>query len=153
METVVGCGRLVTNDFDQILSFVNPSLALIDSRSVCGIEHLKQAAVLSLSSHNGGFNLSKDKSTEVLLYLTFQRQISKALKLAGIKDDTKSIAWVSFGELPANLSDIVNEDSSVLSISKYNFPELASDIAPNLEDSVKQKIVMTRTATLPVQPR
>ena len=74
METVVGCGRLVTNDFDQILSFVNPSLALIDSRSVCGIEHLKQAAILSLSSHSGGFNLSKDKSTEVLLYLTFQRQ-------------------------------------------------------------------------------
>ena len=60
---------------------------------------------------------------------------------------------MSFGELPTNLSDIVNEDSSVLSISKYNFLELASDIAPNLEDSIKQKIVMTRTATLPVQPR
>ena len=72
---------------------------------------------------------------------------------AGIQDDTKSIAWVSFGELPANLSDIVNEDSSVISISKYNFLKLASDIAPNLEDSVKQKIVMTRTASLPVQPR
>ena len=75
------------------------------------------------------------------------------MKLAGIKDDTKSIAWVSFGELPTNLSDIVKKDSSVLSISKYNFLELASDISPNLEDSVKQKIVMTRTATLPVQPR
>ena len=75
------------------------------------------------------------------------------MKLAGIKDDTKSIAWVSFGELPTNLSDIVKKDSSVLSISKYNFLELASDISPNLEDSAKQKIVMTRTATLPVQPR
>ena len=78
METLVGCGRLVTNDSDQILSFVNPNLALIDSRSVCGIEHLKQAATLSLSSHRGGYNLSKDKSTEVLLYLTFQ---GKYLKL------------------------------------------------------------------------
>ena len=67
MKIEVGSGYLKTNDLDQILSFVNPNLALVDSRSVCGIEHLRQAATLSLSSHDNIFNLSKDKSTEVLL--------------------------------------------------------------------------------------
>ena len=81
MKLTVGCGNLRTNDLDKILSFVTSNLTIVDSKSVCGIEHLYQAATLSLSSHDNGFNLSKDKSTEVLLYLTSLRQISKALKL------------------------------------------------------------------------
>ena len=153
METVVGCGRLVTNDFDHILSFVNPSLALIDSRSVCGIEHLKQAAFLSLSSHSNGFNLSKDKSTEVLLYLTFQRQILKALKLGGVNKNTKGVGWVSFGEVSSDLSQIITEDDSVISIDNYDFSNLAKDVDINLDNELKQKIIMTRTAVLPVLPR
>jgi len=153
VELAVGCGRLVTNDLDQILSFVNSNLALADSRSICGIEHLRQAAKLSLSSHDNGFNLSKDKSTEVLLYLTSLRQISKALKLAGVNERTKSVGWVYFGDSPPDLSDIVEEDDSAITIQNYNFSTLAKDIDINLSDEMKQKIVMTRTAILPVQPR
>ena len=153
MKLVVGCGRLMTNDLDKILSFVTSNLTLVDSRSVCGIEHLNQAATLSLSSHNNGFNLSKDKSTEVLLYLTSLRQISKALKLAGINKDTKAVGWVYFGESSPDLSEIIVEDDSVISIKSYDFSNLAKDIDVTLEDQIKQKIIMTRTAILPVQPR
>ena len=153
MKLVVGCGRLMTSDLDKILSFVTSNLTLVDSRSVCGIEHLNQAATLSLSSHNNGFNLSKDKSTEVLLYLTSLRQISKALKLAGINKDTKAVGWVYFGESSPDLSEIIVEDDSVISIKSYDFSNLAKDIDVTLEDQIKQKIIMTRTAILPVQPR
>ena len=153
MKLVVGCGRLMTSDLDKILSFVNSNLTLVDSKSVCGIEHLHQAATLSLSSHNNGFNLSKDKSTEVLLYLTSLRQISKALKLAGINKDTKAVGWVYFGESSPDLSEIIVEDDSVISIKSYDFSNLAKDIDVTLEDQIKQKVIMTRTAILPVQPR
>ena len=153
MKLTVGCGRLKTSDLDKILSFVTSNLTLVDSRSVCGIEHLNQAATLSLSSHNNGFNLSKDKSTEVLLYLTSLRQISKALKLAGINKDTKAVGWVYFGESSPDLSEIIVEDDSVISIKSYDFSNLAKDIDVTLEDQIKQKVIMTRTAILPVQPR
>ena len=153
MKLVVGCGRLMTSDLDKILSFVNSNLTLVDSKSVCGIEHLHQAATLSLSSHNNGFNLSKDKSTEVLLYLTSLRQISKALKLAGINKDTDAVGWVYFGDSSPELSEIIIEDDSVISIKNYDFSNLAKDIDISLDDHVKQKIIMTRTAILPVQPR
>tara|TARA_E500000081_G_C5858523_1_gene229605 strand:- start:4 stop:465 length:462 start_codon:yes stop_codon:yes gene_type:complete len=149
----VGSGYLKTNDLDQILSFVNPNLALVDSRSVCGIEHLRQAATLSLSSHDNIFNLSKDKSTEVLLYLTFQRQILKALKLGGVNKNTKGVGWVSFGEVSPDLSQIITEDDSVISIDNYDFSNLAKDVDINLDNELKQKIIMTRTAVLPVLPR
>jgi len=149
----VGSGHLKTNDLDQILSFVNPNLALIDSRSVCGIEHLRQAATLSLSSHDNNFNLSKDKSTEVLLYLTFQRQILKALKLGGVNENTKDVGWVSFGDVSSDLSQIITVNDSVISIDNYDFSKLAKDVDINLDNELKQKIIMTRTAVLPVLPR
>ena len=153
MKITVGCGHLKTDDLDQILSFVSPNLAILDSRSVCGIEHLHQAATLSLSSHNNGFNLSKDKSTEVLLYLTFQRQISKALSLSGVNKTTKNVGWVSFGKASIDLSEIITEDDSVISIQNYDFYKLAKDVHISLDNHRKQKIIMTRTAVLPVLPR
>ena len=153
MKFTVGCGILKSGDLDKILSFVTPNLAIVDSRSVCGIEHLHQAAALAFSSHDNGFNLSKDKSTEVLLYLTSLRQISKSLKLAGINKTTKSVGWVFFGESPPDLSEIILEDESAISIKNYDFSNLANDINVNLDNFVKQKIIMTRTAILPVHSR
>ena len=153
VKLTFGCGHLRTNNLDEILSHVNSNLAITDSRSVCGIEHLHQAATLSLSSHDSGFNLSKDKSTEVLLYLTSQRQISKALELAGVNKDTIAVGWVHFGNSAPDLSKIIIEDDLVISIKNYDFSNLAKDIDSSLDDQIKQKIIMTRTATLPVQPR
>ena len=153
MEPIVGCGRLNTKNFDNILSFVNPNFALVDSRSICGIEHLQQAARLSSVAHISGYNLSNDKSTEVLLYLTAQRQISKALKLAGISEDTIGIGWVSFEPVVKDFFKIVDSDDSVVSISNFDFSRFSDDLLTNLDNNLKQKIVMTRTATLPVQPR
>ncbi len=153
METIVGGGYLKTNNLDEILLVVNPNFALVDSKSVCGIEHLSQAGRLSLVSHSNGFNLSKDKSTEVLLYLTAQRQISKALKLAGVTSKTKSVGWVSFGAVPSKLLSMVKTDVSVLSSNNFDYSNFAKDIDKNFDNDLKQKIIMTRTASLPTQTR
>lgn len=155
MEPKVGSGCIKTEDIEELKDLINPNFALINASSVCGLLHLRQAAYLSENAHTGNYNLAKDKSTEVLLYLTGQRQISKAIELGGINNTHKSVAWVSFGELPSKLSELVSLDSSVISHDNFDFSVLDLDekLASKLSSTEKQKMIMTRTATLPVKPR
>jgi len=71
--------------------------------------------------------------------------------LAGISASTKSIAWVSFSSIPSNFMDVVKLDEEVISPSAFDFSRF--NIEENFDINLKQKIVMTRTAILPVQPR
>ena len=149
MELIVGCGRLKTNKIEEIKLLIGPNFALINPKVVCGKIHLQQAAYLAANAHQGNFNLANDKSTEVLLYLTAQRQISKAIKIGGINDGIDCVAWVSFGETPTTLSKLVESDESVIDISNFDSSNFNSEIS-----LVKlQKVVMTKTATLSVQSR
>ena len=110
MKLTVGCGRLKTKKIEDLKSLIGPNFALVNPKVVCGKFHLQQAAYLSASAHEGNYNLANDKSTEVLLYLTAQRQISKAIKIGGINDGIDCVAWVSFGEIPKALSKLVESD-------------------------------------------
>ena len=87
--------------------------------------------------------------------MTAQRQISKAIEIGGISEKQKEIAWVSFDQLPDKLSTIVSLDDSIISHEDFDYSILNLDdqISSELTNEDKQKIVMTRTATLPVQPR
>ena len=149
MELTVGCGRLKTKKIEDLKSLIGPNFALINPKVVCGKLHLQQAAYLSASAHQGNYNLANDKSTEVLLYLTAQRQISKAIKIGGIDNTIESLAWVSFGETPKKLFELVKKDESVVDISNFDSSGFNSEIGI---DKI-QKIVMTKTATLSVQSR
>ena len=116
---------------------------------------MKQAAYLADKAHDEKYNFANDRSTEVLLYLTAQRQISKAINIGGITENQKSIAWVSFSDIPENLSAFVSSDKLILSHENYNYSNLNLDeeLVSNLNIDELQKIVMTRTAILPVQSR
>ena len=149
MELTVGCGRLKIKKIEDLKSLIGPNFALINPKVVCGKLHLQQAAYLSASAHQGNYNLANDKSTEVLLYLTAQRQISKAIKIGGIDNTIESLAWVSFGETPKKLFELVKKDESVIDISNFDSSGFNSEIGI---DKI-QKIVMTKTATLSVQSR
>mgnify|MGYP001807363779 CR=1 FL=1 len=149
MELTVGCGRLKTKKIEDLKSLIGPNFALINPKVVCGKLHLQQAAYLSASAHQGNYNLANDKSTEVLLYLTAQRQIAKAIKIGGIDNTIESLAWVSFGETPKKLFELVKKDESVIDISNFDSSGFNSEIGI---DKI-QKIVMTKTATLSVQSR
>jgi len=155
VEIVVGCGKLRIQDIDKLKSLISSNFALINPQCVCGLLHLKQAAFLADNAHSGNYNLSKDRSTEVLLYLTFQRQISKAIKIGGINKNTKSVAWVSFGEPPSELLDMIEADDSIISEIYFDYSNLnlATSIMDNVSFEEKQKIIMTKSATLSVQPR
>ena len=149
MEQIVGCGRLKTNKIEEVKLLIGPNFALINPRIVCGKLHLQQAAYLAANAHQGNYNLANDKSTEVLLYLTAQRQISKAIKIGGINNDVECVAWASFGETPKNLFELVETDESVIDISNFD----SSNFDSKIDLDKLQKIVMTKTATLSVQSR
>ena len=155
MEALVGSGHLKTKNIEDIKSLISPSFALINPKVVCGELHLKQSAYLADKAHDEKYNFANDRSTEVLLYLTAQRQISKAIDIGGITENQKSIAWVSFSDIPENLSDLVSSDKLILSHENYNYSNLNLDeeLVSNLNIDELQKIVMTRSATLPVQSR
>jgi tRNA threonylcarbamoyladenosine modification (KEOPS) complex Cgi121 subunit len=155
VEPKVGSGHLKTENIEDVKSLISSDFAVINPKVVCGIIHLKQAAYLATKAHEDKYNLAKEKSTEVLLYLTAQRQISKAIEIGGVNSDNKSIAWVSFGEIPKNLDNLIEFDDSIISYENFDYSITkwnTSDLKKlNFEE--KQKIIMTRTATLPVQSR
>ena len=154
MEPVVGSGHLKTDNIEDIKSLISPNFALINPEIVCGKEHLEQAAYLAEKAHTNQCNFANDKSTEVLLYLTAQRQISKAIELGGIKEKQEIVAWISFDQLPNKLSTFVKLDDSILSHENFDYSNVIDEkIISELNSEDKQKIVMTRTATLLVQPR
>ena len=152
MEIQVGSGHLKNGRIKELMKLIGPDFALVNPKVVCGKIHLNQAAKLADKSHFGKYNFSKDRSTELLLYLTAQRQISKAIEIAGLSPDSKEIAWVSFSEVPNELSVLIDSDDSL--ISKANFDYSLHGINDSdLNLDTKQKIIMTRTSSLPVQSR
>tara|TARA_B100001741_G_C16099164_1_gene390258 strand:- start:68 stop:529 length:462 start_codon:yes stop_codon:yes gene_type:complete len=153
VKPIVGSGHLKTENIEDIKSLINPNFALINPKVVCGQAHLKQAAYLADKAHIGGYNLSKDRSTEALLYLTAQRQISKAIEIGGITEQTTEVAWISFDNIPNKITEFLSPDNSIISHDKFDYSTINLDEKLDLSFDAKQKIVMTRTATLPVQPR
>ena len=151
----VGSGHLKIGIIEELKTLISHNFALVNPKMVCGRAHLKQVAYLADKAHRDQYNLANDRSTEVLLYLPAQRQISKAIEIAGIAEKQKAIAWVSFNQLPEKLSTLVSLDESIISHENFDYSSLNLDdqVYSELTNKDKQKIVMTRTATLPVQPR
>ncbi len=155
VELEIGCGRLKGENNEALMSLLGPDFALINPKRVCGSLHLSQAAHLADKAHEGKYNFTKARSTELLLYLTAQRQISRAIEVAGIKPGFEAVAWVSFSQVPDKLSDLVEPDESVISHLDFDYSSLGLEkgLLDKLSFEEKQKIVMTRTAALPVQSR
>ena len=155
VELKVGSGRLKGENNEALMSLLGPDFALINPKMVCGSLHLSQAAYLADKAHEGKYNFANDRSTELLLYLTSQRQISRAIEVAGIKPDFEVVAWVSFSQVPDKLADLIEPDDSVISHLDFDYSSLGLDktLLDKLSFDEKQKIVMTRTAALPVQSR
>ncbi len=198
MQPTVGGGRCDPASDDALKALVRPDFALADARAVCGMQHLRQAARLAQRAHaldnrgNGdpasdggsvadsaaGYALARTPATEVLLYLTGQRQVSRALAQAGLRADTTAVAWVAFGGvadgtadgtadetadgatdgapgegLPEPLPGLITRDDAVLTADGFDFrafglPQAALDANPR---DRWPALVLARCALLPVQ--
>ncbi len=155
MKFHTGCGKVSSKSHQKLLSLLDENLAIFDATAVCGVFHLNQCALLAAQAHENGYNLSKTKSSEVLLYLSAQRQVTKSIKYAGISEQTSTVAWVSFNSPPDELKTLIIKDHSVISENNFNYEKfgLSKKLISSLSKTELTKLVTTKCATLPVRQK
>lgn len=71
---------------------------LADAAAVFGRDHLESAALHAERARDEATMTLRSVSMEALLYLSGQRQVADAIRIAGLKDGTDTIAVLVFGE-------------------------------------------------------
>jgi tRNA threonylcarbamoyladenosine modification (KEOPS) complex Cgi121 subunit len=73
-------------------------IQFFDAKHVAGPQHLYFAALNALNAFKKKTNISNNLEVEALLYASTQRQIQKAVKTMGIKQDSTEIATLTLIE-------------------------------------------------------
>lgn len=70
---------------------------LADASVVFGHEHLESAALHAVRARDANQMTTRSVGMEALLYLAAQRQVADAIRIAGIKASTSTVAVILFG--------------------------------------------------------
>ena len=105
---------------------------LFNADMVAGERHLYYAAVNAVGAQSGGYAISRNLDVETLLYASCQDQISKALRLMGVKHDTRRVAVLVFSDnvneaktfAEKIVDNIGEQDDGVLEISPDKYESL-----------------------------
>src|SRR5437667_12813247 len=89
-------------------------------RSIGGPEHLQFAARNALYSFKGKRRRSKSLAMELLLYISCQRQIAKAIRFSGVDATDTRIAIVALSESRAALEERAPEAQSIVAHTPYH---------------------------------
>ena len=105
-------------------------IQFFDAKHVAGSQHIYFAALNALDAFDKKTNISNNLAVEALLYASAQRQITKAVKMLGIKQDSSEVAAL-----------IMTENSQ----KKAGYIRLVADIIAgerddNMLDLTNQKI-------------
>ena len=73
-------------------------IQFFDAKKVAGPQHLYFAALNALNAFKKKTNISNNLAVESLLYASAQRQITKAVKMLGIQQDTTDVAALIIAE-------------------------------------------------------
>lgn len=72
-------------------------IQLMDARAIGGKRHVKHAVIHALNAMKRNENIANDLGIEICVRTAGERQISKALDIVGIKDDTEKFCAVFLG--------------------------------------------------------
>lgn len=92
----------------------NACVQFLDASLVAGWEHLQFAALNALNAFRSKVNISSSLAMEILLYASAQRQIKEAVRLAGLKSTTSSVAVVILSENGNQIDHILRVVSELL---------------------------------------
>lgn len=87
---------------------------LVKAGLVGGLEHLRFAALNALHSFKGKSPRSKSLAVEFLLYISCQRQISKAIQLLGVEPGDREVLLVALSESQGELEQLAREAQSLI---------------------------------------
>lgn len=86
----------------------NVVFQLLDARLVAGREHLLISALNAIRAMELGLNVSSDLGIEILTFASGQRQISKAIRLMGLKPGLTEVAVVLVADSREELETALN---------------------------------------------
>ena len=94
---IVGFRNVQIEDINAFLEHfkkedTGASVQFFDAKHVAGPQHLYFAALNALNAFEKNTNISNNLAVEALLYASAQRQIKKAVKMLGIKQDSSEVA-------------------------------------------------------------
>jgi len=144
---------------------------VVDLDRIAGKRHLYFAMLNAVHSFQRGMNISRTLAVEFLLYASTQKQISEAIRIMGVDQNTRNLLVVAIGgdkesvkrfadRLPL-LTNSRNDTSlldqwsekkiqNLISLFKINEKEIAtmSGEKTSMEETV-QKLILERVALLP----
>jgi KEOPS complex subunit Cgi121 len=108
--TIVGFRNVHIEDINAFLEHfrkekMEASVQFFDAKRIAGPQHLYFAALNALNAFEKNTNISNNLTVEALLYASAQRQIKKAVKMLGIKQDSSEVAALIITENRHKKSD------------------------------------------------
>src|SRR5437879_6380453 len=99
----------------QLRSINNQTeVQLVKADLIAGPEHLQFAARNAFHSFKGKRRRSKSLAMELLLYISCQRQIAKAIRFSGVDSKDSRIAIVALSDSKAALEELAREAQSIV---------------------------------------
>jgi len=148
-------------DFKQLMydiTRVNPecTIQLINAEGIAGKKHILHATIHAIKSFSRKENISNDLGLEICVRTSGQRQISKALKMLGIKKGDMKVCAVAVDceeNIMEKLVDVLGErEDMVLEADDDKLKELydISNVEVETGGSVS-KILIERTSLLIIE--
>ena len=97
---------------------------VFDAEAVAGITHLKACVRFAIKAFKDKTNIAKNLNAEIMLYLSGNRQISKAFPKVGIVLSTKKLLMLQ----------IVNFSTDLKEIKQFNFKIFFDKLGIKLQD-------------------
>ncbi|MEK6988058.1 MAG: KEOPS complex subunit Cgi121 [Candidatus Thermoplasmatota archaeon] len=82
-------------------------VCLADARIVFGRDHLESAALHAERARDSNTMATRSLAMETLLYAAGERQVTEAIRVAGLRPDTQAVGIVLFGR--ASVDDLLQE--------------------------------------------
>lgn len=83
-------------------------IQFFDAQLVATWQHIYFAVLNALTAFKNGENISRNWGMEIMLYVSAQRQIRKAMKLLGIKPYLSNIAMTVIADRPNNAGTVLS---------------------------------------------
>ena len=116
---VEGFKNVRIDSVEEFLSLIRAKsgscqVQVLDAAFVAGFEQIYFAVLNALKSFKIGLNISKSLAVEILLYVSGQDQIKRAIEILGVKQSSRTIALVIVADSRDEAIFTFNEVSKVI---------------------------------------
>ena len=140
--------------YDEVESLLSRDMRLqfVDPGIVFGRIHIESAVLHAIRAFKHGKNTCRELRTEILLYLSGERQISTAIKVAGIKRDADRCVMIILRPEKGEPDSLIRKmkwvrDDTILSpegkdLSKLGISRIETRSADPPEDLVLERVAL-----------